>query len=163
MFRLTREVRFAINSAPMTSCRIRLRIGGYPSITGKSQYFELQVTLQGELQSHSSYLRNIKEIDEAVRRRVIPLENLLDPITLFQSLDSVWPHGLPRAVSLRLSPYLSITQLASEFPMHTRLSQKFEFSASHRLHNDKLSDEENRKTYGKCNNPFGTVTTTKCR
>ena len=36
-----------------------------------------------------------------------------------------------------------------------RLSQTFEFSASHRLHNDALSEEENRKTFGKCNNPSG--------
>ena len=36
-----------------------------------------------------------------------------------------------------------------------RLSQKFEFSASHRLHNPALSPEENRETFGKCNNPHG--------
>jgi 6-pyruvoyltetrahydropterin/6-carboxytetrahydropterin synthase len=36
-----------------------------------------------------------------------------------------------------------------------RLSQKFEFSASHRLHNPALSDEENRTCFGKCNNPAG--------
>ena len=36
-----------------------------------------------------------------------------------------------------------------------RLSQKFEFSASHRLHNPSLSDSENRRTFGKCNNPHG--------
>ena len=36
-----------------------------------------------------------------------------------------------------------------------RLSQKFEFSATHRLHNPSLSDEENCETYGKCNNPHG--------
>jgi 6-pyruvoyltetrahydropterin/6-carboxytetrahydropterin synthase len=36
-----------------------------------------------------------------------------------------------------------------------RLSQKFEFSATHRLHNPALSDEANRSTFGKCNNPFG--------
>jgi 6-pyruvoyltetrahydropterin/6-carboxytetrahydropterin synthase len=29
------------------------------------------------------------------------------------------------------------------------------FSASHRLHNDAMSAEENRATYGKCNNPHG--------
>jgi 6-pyruvoyltetrahydropterin/6-carboxytetrahydropterin synthase len=28
-------------------------------------------------------------------------------------------------------------------------------SASHRLHTDALSVEENRTTYGKCNNPYG--------
>jgi 6-pyruvoyltetrahydropterin/6-carboxytetrahydropterin synthase len=27
------------------------------------------------------------------------------------------------------------------------------FSAAHRVHNPKLSDEENRRVYGKCNNP----------
>ena len=36
-----------------------------------------------------------------------------------------------------------------------RLSQKFEFSASHRLHNPAISDEDNRRTFGKCNNPLG--------
>ena len=36
-----------------------------------------------------------------------------------------------------------------------RLSQRFEFCAAHRLHNPALSDEENRRTYGKCNNPHG--------
>lgn len=36
-----------------------------------------------------------------------------------------------------------------------RLSKKFEFSAAHRLHNPKLSDDENRRLFGKCNNPHG--------
>ena len=36
-----------------------------------------------------------------------------------------------------------------------RVSQKFEFSATHRLHNTSLSDDENCRTYGKCNNPHG--------
>lgn len=36
-----------------------------------------------------------------------------------------------------------------------RLSQKFEFSATHRLHNPALTDEANRDTFGKCNNPHG--------
>ena len=36
-----------------------------------------------------------------------------------------------------------------------RTSQKFEFCASHRLHNPDLSDEENRRIFGKCNNPRG--------
>lgn len=29
------------------------------------------------------------------------------------------------------------------------------FSAAHRLHSDAMSAEENRATYGKCNNPYG--------
>lgn len=35
------------------------------------------------------------------------------------------------------------------------LSRRYRFSASHRLHSEQMSDEENRATYGKCNNPHG--------
>jgi len=35
------------------------------------------------------------------------------------------------------------------------LTRRYRFSAGHRLHNDALSDEENRQVYGKCNNPNG--------
>lgn len=39
--------------------------------------------------------------------------------------------------------------------MKAHLSRRYRFSASHRLHNDAMSDAENQTTYGKCNNPFG--------
>jgi len=37
----------------------------------------------------------------------------------------------------------------------TRLTRRYRFSASHRLHAPALSDEANRELYGKCNNPWG--------
>jgi 6-pyruvoyltetrahydropterin/6-carboxytetrahydropterin synthase len=39
--------------------------------------------------------------------------------------------------------------------MIAHLSRRYHFSAAHRLHVDALSPEENRETFGKCNNPFG--------
>ncbi len=39
--------------------------------------------------------------------------------------------------------------------MKAHLTRRYWFSASHRLHNDTMSSEENRATYGKCNNPYG--------
>jgi 6-pyruvoyltetrahydropterin/6-carboxytetrahydropterin synthase len=39
--------------------------------------------------------------------------------------------------------------------MNMTLTRRYRFAASHRLHADALSEEENRKLYGKCNNPFG--------
>jgi 6-pyruvoyltetrahydropterin/6-carboxytetrahydropterin synthase len=33
--------------------------------------------------------------------------------------------------------------------------RRYALSASHRLHSDSLSPEENREAYGKCNNPYG--------
>jgi 6-pyruvoyltetrahydropterin/6-carboxytetrahydropterin synthase len=39
--------------------------------------------------------------------------------------------------------------------MKAHLTRRYIFSASHRLHNDGMSEEENRAAYGKCNNPHG--------
>ena len=39
--------------------------------------------------------------------------------------------------------------------MKAYLTRRYLFSASHRLHSDRMSAEENRTTYGKCNNPHG--------
>ena len=36
-----------------------------------------------------------------------------------------------------------------------RLTRRYRFAASHRLHSPELSGEENRRIYGKCNNPYG--------
>jgi 6-pyruvoyltetrahydropterin/6-carboxytetrahydropterin synthase len=36
-----------------------------------------------------------------------------------------------------------------------RLTRRYRFCASHRLHSTQLPDEENARIYGKCNNPFG--------
>jgi 6-pyruvoyltetrahydropterin/6-carboxytetrahydropterin synthase len=35
------------------------------------------------------------------------------------------------------------------------LNRRYRFSASHRLQSEQMSEEENRATYGKCNNPHG--------
>lgn len=39
--------------------------------------------------------------------------------------------------------------------MKASFGRRYTISASHRLHADALSAEENRATYGKCNNPHG--------
>jgi 6-pyruvoyltetrahydropterin/6-carboxytetrahydropterin synthase len=39
--------------------------------------------------------------------------------------------------------------------MKAHLTRRYRFSASHRLHSAEMSADENRATYGKCNNPHG--------
>jgi len=39
--------------------------------------------------------------------------------------------------------------------MKAYLTRRYMLSASHRLQTDVLTDEQNRATYGKCNNPHG--------
>jgi 6-pyruvoyltetrahydropterin/6-carboxytetrahydropterin synthase len=39
--------------------------------------------------------------------------------------------------------------------MKAHLTRRYWFPASHRLHSERMSAAENRRTYGKCNNPHG--------
>lgn len=39
--------------------------------------------------------------------------------------------------------------------MKVSLGRRYQFAASHRLHNAKWSAEANRQLYGKCNSPYG--------
>jgi 6-pyruvoyltetrahydropterin/6-carboxytetrahydropterin synthase len=36
-----------------------------------------------------------------------------------------------------------------------RVTRRYRFAASHRLHSDSFTEEKNRTLYGKCNNPYG--------
>jgi 6-pyruvoyltetrahydropterin/6-carboxytetrahydropterin synthase len=167
MFQLTRAVRFAINQRPDDQLRGKPTNGfaGFPSLTGLGHYFALQMTLEGPLQPDSGYLCNIKDIDNAVRQSAIPLiesriradafgSGAMVLTELFRLLNRAWPGSTLTSLRLALSPFLSLSILAQELPM-VRVSQKFEFSASHRLHNPALSAEQNNRLFGKCNNPHG--------
>src|ERR1700722_20142195 len=167
MFRLSREVRFAVNaeedgqlgSIPTNS------FGGFPSLLGIGHYFSLEVTLVGEPDAKSACVCNIKDIDDQVRQRAIAVVTAFVRrgrlagggflmIKLHDLLKDAWPGSELHHLRIALSPFMTLTLFTREYPM-VRLSQKFEFSASHRLHNPALSDEENRRLFGKCNNPHG--------
>ena len=115
----------------------------------------------------TGYLVNIRELDLLMRLHAIPLTaRLLDAegvrltgIELVRGVRDAIVPGIPphcRLESLRLSttPFLSYAIHESE-PSMVELTQSFEFSASHRLHVPGLSDEDNRRIFGKCNNPRG--------
>jgi len=162
MFRLTREVRFAINdvSDSVPQGKPTNSYAGFPSLRSLGRYHTLRVTLSGHLDPQTQYVRNIKDIDDMARRKGIPVVGLAQsdervvPV-LFQELRNAWPGCTLESLTLTLSPLTTLTQLRQEFPMTVRLSQKFEFSASHRLHSDSLNEKENIEAFGKCNNPHG--------
>jgi 6-pyruvoyltetrahydropterin/6-carboxytetrahydropterin synthase len=167
MYRLGRQVRFAVNALPDEQLRSppNNSFGGYPALTGLGHYFALDVCVVGQLNGMTSYLVNIKEIDDAVRTRVIPVVmrrisegrfggGAMIAREVFDLLRTAWRSVDVESITFRLTPFLSLAVREKEQPM-VRLSQKFEFSASHRLHNPALSDAENRDHFGKCNNPNG--------
>ena len=167
MFQLTREVRFAVNIDPdwQLDSPPTNTFGGFPSLIGLGHFYSLAVTLAGQTDPHTGCLVDIKHVDAIVRQRVIPLMSKsirqgrgggggLVLGQIYQILERAFGGLSLDRLELALSPFMSLAVLAREYPM-LRLSQKFEFSASHRLHNPALGDEDNRRIFGKCNNPHG--------
>lgn len=171
MIRLTREVRFSVDrdwaghiepTRPLTNSW-----AGWPSAVGLVPYLRLRATLAGEPDPITGYLCNIALIDRLLREHAIPhaaeaLRARGWRVPAEELVRSVWsqvaPLAPPRTELVRLellaTPFLRFA-IEKEAPHVVQLTQQFEFSAAHRLHCPQLSDEQNRATFGKCNNPRG--------
>lgn len=171
MIRLTREVRFSVDrdwaghvefSRPVTNSW-----AGWPSAVGIVPYLRLRATVAGEPDAATGYLCNIVLLDDLLRRHAIPYaaeslrehgwrmpaEHLLDHI--WERMREEAPMYAPLvALELCVTPCLRYA-IKRERPEMILLTQQFEFAAAHRLHCPELSDEENVRTFGKCNNPRG--------
>ena len=126
---------------------------------------DVRVTCRGTVAARTSYLIDIKTVDAAVREALIPIFDTGRQSNRSgrDTLAAVWPELARklRANDVELtrlrwnrSPYdsLEMTAPTQAAVLHR---QKFDFAAAHRLHNPALSDDENRRLYGKCNNPRG--------
>jgi 6-pyruvoyltetrahydropterin/6-carboxytetrahydropterin synthase len=160
-------VRFAVNHRPDEQLHQLPSnpYAGYPSLNGLGYYFQLDITVGGLIDPRSGYLVDIKQIDQHARHIAIPLVDRAIrraqfgggggvALELFRQLRDGWNGPPVQTLNLALSPFLALAVTTREYPM-IRMSQKFEFAASHRLHNPAFSDEQNHLTYGKCNNPHG--------
>jgi 6-pyruvoyltetrahydropterin/6-carboxytetrahydropterin synthase len=165
---LTRTVRFAINPPAL---RIEPTnpdpngFAGTPSMRGLGRHYELNIRCDGDADPVTGYLIDIKQIDRTVRGSLIPIiQHACDtapefePASLLPALARALREALPAAATVRwcLSPYYSLempTRAAAD--ARVLLRQKFDFAASHRLHVPSLSEEENRRRFGKCNHPGG--------
>ncbi len=170
MIQLTREVRFSADrdwDNEILSGPVGNAWAGWPASEVISPYLRLQATVAGEPDPGTGYLLNIKLIDDLIRRRGIPfaLSLLAESgmrLTAERLLRALWERvalAAPAGATftrLRLfpAPYLHYT-IYRERPEVIHLTEQFEFSAAHRLHCPELSDAENRRLFGKCNNPRG--------
>lgn len=137
---------------------------GRPSMRGLGRYYSVDVTARGEPDALTGYLIDIKAIDRAVRDSVVPIISRAcfeapaqDPALLMPRLVGALRGALPVPLArLRwnLTPYASMT-MTTQDTTTVVLRARFDFAAAHRLHVDSLSDEENRRLFGKCNNPSG--------
>lgn len=141
--------------------------GGWPSAVGIAPYLTLRAYVEGPPDPVTGYLVNIRVIDVLLREKAIPLaaRRLREfgvRATGERLVQDLWSEVGPqtprpaRLAALRLgtTPFVRF-EVEEGAPEMVRLTQSFEFSAAHRLHVDRLSDEENRRIFGKCNNPRG--------
>lgn len=174
MVELSRTVRFCLsdgstaggNQVPLATPRHNT-YAAWPAMRGLGRYYEIDVDCRGEADPVTGYFLNIKHIDEAVREHVLPdleqwIAGPLNPheVPLGELMRRIFSlleqplDGKITAVSLRLTPMLSLTIRSDDMDRVT-VKHQYEFSAAHRLHVESLSEEENRRTFGKCNNPAG--------
>lgn len=177
MLELRRTVRFCLSDGssaggaggdmPALGTPVRNSYSAWPAVRGLGRYYELHVACRGEADPVTGYFLNIRKIDEAVREHVLPeLEAWVSPPSnaadaplgevmqrLMARLDEHL-HGKASEATLQLTPMVSLTIRNDDMDRIT-IRQQYEFSAAHRLHVPTMSDEENRATFGKCNNPAG--------
>jgi len=168
MIELSRSVRFCISfgesSLPADRSGGHNRFAGWPSMARLGAHYELVVCCRGEPDPVTGYLMNISAIDEAVRNRAIPLiEQAVQaaprraPGHVLRELIAALRPALTRpiqSVAWRLTPFYTVMMETSQMERFL-ITQQFDFAAAHRLHCWQLSDEENRRIFGKCNNAHG--------
>ncbi len=162
---LERTVRFCLRAdgtldaaAPVDNSH-----AAWPPMHGFGRYYELHVVCAGPIDPVTGYFLNIKRLDRAVRERGLPViaaaaernETAIGPVLreLWRVIDEPLEKTV-RRVTLHLTPTFAVI-LEARTMNGLLLSQRYEFAAAHRLHADELDEAENRRVFGKCNNPSG--------
>jgi len=162
---LTRTVRFAVN--PPSQARDSgwdNGKGGAPAVVGLGRWFEFTVECRGEPDPATGYLVDIRTIDRAIRNDIAPIVARACALTPEAEPGAIMPEIITairarigpvvRAVVWHVTPYYWV-RMTTDNTNLVRIAQRFEFAAAHHLHSPALSDEQNRATYGRCNNPAG--------
>lgn len=148
---LTRTVRLALR--PETS---HMSVGPWQS-DGWMVPIEVEVELEGTPDAVTGYILPIQIIDRAVQDAARQCDGGLLPGEWLRSLRDSLSGILQRPIQrLSLRPH-ALLERSIEATMTDRclLTLRFDFAASHRLHCPSLDDAENRRVFGKCNNPAG--------
>ena len=137
--------------------------------TGKiGPFWSLRAVVDGKVDGRTGYLCGLKDIDEWLRGSILPfLRKAAGPLpasiaVIAKALIELFPTAVVhcpkpaalQSLELRVSPYLHLAVINGDEHM-VRLTQSFEFSASHRLYVESLSEEDNQRVFGKCANPNG--------
>ena len=138
---------------------------------GHGHNYTLEVTVKGEVDPRSGFVVDLKQLKDVLNREVLDgmdhrflnkeVPEFLTRIPTTENLAIViWQRLAPQAEDGAIASRARVRNAGSvrgflRRSMKAHLTRRYRFSASHRLHSDAMSDEENAATYGKCNNPHG--------
>lgn len=133
-------------------------------------HYQFDVTCRGLLDPQTSYVKDIKQIDRAVHKSLVEVldreigggEGVRNPVEILaaavEAIDRELGGGV-LGVRWWVTPYhcyeMAPASSSAAGGSSVVIRQRFDFSASHRLHNPAMSEAENRERFGKCNNPAG--------
>ena len=175
MLTLTRKVSFTAGhiykGGGLTPDELRRAFGVAAEPSGHGHNYVLEVSVEGPVNPDDGMVLNIKDVDGHLKRILADIDHKLintampefaDAVPTTEKLAQVLWNRLPkqmgsaRCTALRLEEHPGFhVELYGADPRMVYLTRSIEFAASHRLHSEKLSSEENIKIYGKCNNPHG--------
>ncbi len=137
-----------------------------------SIFFEMLVWLDGEVEPSTGFVVNVLDIEQNVREYAVPLfaERIRERFRqgrhigffeMVELLRAVWGRLADKfgraklsGMSLKLNPFRKMAIDGKDSKM-IYFSEKFEFSAMHKLWNDEFSTGRNFEVFGKCANPTG--------
>ena len=178
MVYLTRKIEFSASHryhnpdfSPEENARI---FGKCNNPNGHGHNYVLEVTVGGETDPATGMVLDLKELKELMEREVMDrmdhrslnheVPELAGQIPTCENIAAAHleiagaqgsprqagprsPVGEPRPVRRLLRRRRRVVRL--------ELTRRYAFNAAHRLHSPHLSDAENQRVYGKCNNPYG--------
>lgn len=176
MHYLTRQVAFEASHAlclPELSDKENYELFG-PAINHHGHNYVVEVTVRGMASNSDGMVINLKDVDQLLRDQVLDYYdhkyiNFQHPVFANES------HLQPTSENIAIEIWNTFKSSSKFTNLHrvrvyednalfvdyfgekqmVYLTKVYEFSASHRLHSQLLSDKENREIFGKCNNPHG--------
>jgi 6-pyruvoyltetrahydropterin/6-carboxytetrahydropterin synthase len=175
MLTLTRKVSFAAGhmyrGGGLSRRELQDTFGAAAEPSGHGHNYVLELGVEGQVSPVDGMVLNIKDVDALLRGILAEIDHKMinealpefaDAVPTTERLAQVLWRKLPprigaaRPVWMRLEEHPGMyVEINGEDAQMVYLTCSMEFAAAHRLHAAKLSDEENRRLYGKCNNANG--------
>ena len=175
--RLTKRLEFSAShryhNPAWSDERNRETFGSCNNLHGHGHNYLLEVTIQGEVDPATGMVVNLYDVKQVLQRVIEEFDHkdlhldtavFHDRIPTTENLAVVlWDRIADSAQGFQLSRirlfeeedlYVDYKGARRDAP-EVALTRRYQFSAAHRLHSPALSEEDNRKIFGKCNNPNG--------